>query len=1380
MLFLVADIRETKMRKPALPLLGLKTIFLEGYTMKLNRLISMLIILALLGTALSISTPSATAAGIAVANGSRPSPGVVLNEIQGTTDPAVYLIQLQAPALASYRGGIPGLAATNPDAAGQVKLDPNSAASVAYRNHLASLQSQFIATVEQAVGHAVQVLFQYDAALNGMAVRLTPPEAAQVAKLPGVLRVQRDVLLQLHTDNGPAWIGAPGLWNGSNTGGLPGTKGEGIVIGVIDTGINHDHPSFADPGPVDGYNYPTYGLPSGPGYKGVCNPVNGLPFCNDKLIGVYDFTGTSPMDDNGHGSHTASTTGSNLLNANLIAPTITINRQISGVAPHANIIAYKACQTVEEVPDLSGCLTSATVGAINQATLDGVDVINFSIGGTSSDPWADLNAQAFLGARDAGVFVSVSAGNSGPGAATIGSPADAPWLMAVGASTHDRKFINALVNMAGGETTPPADMEGKSVTSGYGPAAIVYAGDYGFPLCGTGPSGPASNPFPAGTFNGEIVVCDRGTYGRVEKGQNVKAGGAGGMVLANDQANGDSVVADTHVLPTVHITYDDGVTLKAWLASGSGHTATIAGTTLPEDPAFGDIMASFSSRGQNPSVPDVLKPDVTAPGVDIFAAWMSPIPPGADPEFNIISGTSMSSPHAAGAAALIRALHPNWTPAEVQSALMTTAFNALAGGGGGAAVHGVLKEDGVTPADPFDIGGGRVDLTRAARAGLVLDESEPNYSDANPGSGGDPRTLNLASLADDNCVGSCSWTRVVESTLNASMTWHAVTSAPIGMALSVSPSSFTLAPGAPQTINVTADVSSLSEGGWHFAQIFLVPDDSSIPDTHLPVAANTTGGGISVRTLHFHGNLHDGCTGNGATDLEPPPIGCDGPFLREDPVLDTNPAAKFGPVTVFLDCTVDRCLADPNWVWNLDGPTTLEGPMTVEWWESCPECNLALFDDFFIRLWADGALKFETRVRHLISVPGVPVRLQDTVLLTQTITATNTIVLQIDGIFINQDQRIVYYDSTQPCPGATGNAPCDSLVRMPVVGPLNQPPVANDDSATVIRGGSVTVDVLSNDNDPDGDSLTITSHTNGSHGTVSNNGNGTLTYTHDGTTGHSSDSFTYTISDGNGGSDTATVAITVTDPPPPQDGDKTTGGGWLEDNTGTKINFGFEVEEDGALEGDLQLNDKNANVKVHITEITALGGVTGDCASIAAGPNALEFHGTGTFNGNGGASFRVCVQDNGEPGRGNDKLYLECLAGCTYNTDGRTPDDVLDGGNLQVQQGANSPAPTSGARTSAPRAATMILNPVLLTEGLVGQAQLFTVTVYDQYQEKLANATVTLTWRASDGSVQTLTAFTDLAGTAVFSTLNLAQVAEYLAASDSAESNAVEVSPLLN
>jgi hypothetical protein len=232
------------------------------------------------------------------------------------------------------------------------------------------------------------------------------------------------------------------------------------------------------------------------------------------------------------------------------------------------------------------------------------------------------------------------------------------------------------------------------------------------------------------------------------------------------------------------------------------------------------VMASFSSRGPNKPAPDIVKPDVTAPGVDVLAAWNVP---GPDPSYNVISGTSMSSPHAAGAAALVRALHPGWTPAEIQSAITSTAKTS-----------GIRKEDGVTAADPFDMGGGRVDLTQAGLAGLVLDETTAGYQSADPSSGGDPTSLNLATLGNAACAGICTWTRTVRSTLGSDATWSAKVSAPRGVAVTVKPSRFTLAAGGTVTLTITADVRKAEAGRWHFGAIEL--SSRGAPAQHLTMA----------------------------------------------------------------------------------------------------------------------------------------------------------------------------------------------------------------------------------------------------------------------------------------------------------------------------------------------------------------------------------------------------------------------------------------------------------------------------------------------------------------------------------------------------------------
>ncbi len=720
------------------------------------------------------------------------STAVSLSTIHSTAT-AFYIIQLADPPLAAW---LPT------QTSGQLDFQSNTA--VSYQSTLAARQQTILQQMIRTLDRPLTPRFRYTTAYNGMALSLTGAEAAEISGLPGITAVYREQQYELATDAGPRWIGAEAIWDGSGTPDNSPSKGEGIIIGVIDTGINTDHPSFADVG-GDGYNH-TNPLGSGV-YKGLC--VSTPALCNDKLIGLWDFVDNywetdGAEDSEGHGSHTAGTAAGNVTQAAIKTATgYTYQANISGVAPHANLIAYDAC--------LTSCPGTALLAAINQAVTDGVDVINYSISG-SSDPYNDPISQAFLTANEAGIFVAVAAGNNGPTAATLSHIA--PWVTAVAAATHNRSFTNTLTNLTGGASSL-SNITGKSITGSYGPAPIVYAGDYGDALCRT--------DFMPGTWDGEIVVCDRGQNARVQKGIYVLSGGAGGMILANAAEDGTALNNDAHVLPAIHISYNDGVALKQWLANGENHRGKIQGTAVFTN-AAADITASFSSRGPNIMF-DVLKPDLVAPGVDIIAP-LNTTSPVSDAEFGILSGTSMATPHVAGAAALVKAIHPTWTPDEIRSAMMMTSHTG-----------NLKKEDGTTPADVFDVGAGRVDLSTATRAGLVLDESRANYDAANPFSGGDPQTLNLPGLMNSNCFQTCTWTRTVRSTLDVAATWTVTAVSPPGLQFTITPNTFTLTPGQSRTIQIDADVSHYFSGdGWGFAAVQFT-STGQVP-LHMPVAVN--------------------------------------------------------------------------------------------------------------------------------------------------------------------------------------------------------------------------------------------------------------------------------------------------------------------------------------------------------------------------------------------------------------------------------------------------------------------------------------------------------------------------------------------------------------
>ncbi|HWH24543.1 MAG TPA: S8 family serine peptidase, partial [Candidatus Limnocylindria bacterium] len=753
------------------------------------------------------------------------------------------------PALAAYQGGIGNLAATNPEARGEISLRPESDASRAYLAYLRATRASLRSNIEALLGRKLNVSHEYNYALNGFATSLTADEARSVEQLAGVAFVARDETLHTQTDAGPAWMNADDVWDGSAVSGAP-SRGERTVAGVIDTGVRTDHPSFAGVGPVDGHAHQN---PRGRFYGECAATPPPLPGskCNNKLIGLYDFTSSQAgvEDDVGHGTHTASTVAGNVVDATIYAPTTTIGpKRISGVAPHANVISYKACRAAEfttPVINLGACPIHALLAAIDQATADVVDVINFSIGGGAVNPWEDPLGLSFFGARAAGVFVAASAGNAGPNPGTMNRPANSPWLMAVGASTSDRRPTGVV--RATKDNGSPVEYVGMSLTAGVGPLALVDAKALGNELC---------NPFGAsvaGQVAGKVVICTQGVIARVAKSANVLAAGGAGMVLVTQEGGKNSVVSDIHSVPTVHIGEWDGAALRDWLAGAQNPQATIVGVELENDASLADRMAYFSSRGPDSSNLDVIKPDVTAPGVAITAGYHAHAGPANAAAYNMIQGTSMSSPHAAGAAALVRAIHRDWNPDQVKSALMSTAYTVPAGGKETAPV---TKEDHSTRADAFDMGGGRIDIAAAVRAGFTVSESVAGYHLANPTLGGRAHSLNLASLANSSCATTCSWTRTIVSTASRSITYDVSTLSAPGFSISVSPSTFTLdplqgptvVPGLPdpslpgvQQLTITATNTGLGANRWGFGEIRFSPRGAGLPAQHFPVAIRNAG-----------------------------------------------------------------------------------------------------------------------------------------------------------------------------------------------------------------------------------------------------------------------------------------------------------------------------------------------------------------------------------------------------------------------------------------------------------------------------------------------------------------------------------------------------------
>lgn len=659
-------------------------------------------------------------------------------------------------------------------------------------------------TLKDTLSAYGQVTYEYDTVFNGLAIsRVSGANLDAITSITGVTGIYLDQEFELNTDVGPQWIGAPTVWNAL---GGQENAGEGVIVGILDSGIWPENPSFSDPDPNgNAYDEPAQSYTCDLGSVQADGDDLGISFdCNNKIIGAYRFMATfeanrafmadeflTARDNDGHGSHTASTVaGNSNVDVNVLGNNMGL---ISGVAPRAQIIAYKVCGSV---PGTSSCYGSDSVAAVEQAILDGVDVINFSIGG-GTDPYNDIVEQAFSVAYDNGVFVSASAGNSGPGADTVGHRG--PWTMTVAASTHDRGYVANVVLEADGETLT---LDGVTITGGFGPAPVVMAADYGDALC--------LNPFAPGTFNGEIVVCQRGINARVSKSFNAAEGGAGGMILYNPALQ--TLNTDSHWIPSIHIQNDAGAALLAFMAAHDDVMGTLSGGLKAT--VQGDVMASFSSRGGANQTLGISKPDVTAPGVNILAAYSPSVaePIGVPSIHALLSGTSMSSPHTAGAGALLKALHPDWTPGQIKSALMLTAT-----------VDGVVKEDGVTPVDTYDVGSGRIDLNAAGNPGLSISETVDNFYLHEA----DLWNSNYPSLYFPSMPGQMTVQRTLHSELSYDAWWVLSVEAEDGLVVDV-PAVVALRAGRDKTINIHVDASTVPVGEVRTAVVYMTHGDHEL------------------------------------------------------------------------------------------------------------------------------------------------------------------------------------------------------------------------------------------------------------------------------------------------------------------------------------------------------------------------------------------------------------------------------------------------------------------------------------------------------------------------------------------------------------------------
>ncbi|CAL5085972.1 unnamed protein product [Urochloa decumbens] len=589
---------------------------------------------------------------------------------------------------------------------------------IVHANHLAkppqfaSLEHWYHSMVATHSPRAVadnpsRILHTYDTVMHGFAVQLTGDEARSMSGAEGVTGVYEDRVVHHLTTRTPGFLGLDpgfGAWRDTDS-------GDGVIIGIVDSGIWPESPSFSDRGlgPVRS------------SWRGSCVDAGDFnaSLCNNKLvgaktIGMGDDGSASPRDTFGHGTHVASTAaGSEVPDAGFL---MFARGTARGVAPKARIAVYKV--SVMKMAEIAA--------GIDAAVKDGVDIISLSLGDVDPRPfYIDALAIAVFGAERNGVFVALAGGNDGPRASTLIN--SAPWMTTVGAATVDRQFLANLILGDGQVLTGQSFYTSKARQTTMTPLLLSS--------CLGGDLTPEET-------DGKIVVC-MDEAGAPSGGDQVRArdaNGAGpaGIVVVDssgwlqDGTVGLSVAVD-FTGPTIVLSLTEGKKLRAYMVSSPHPGASFSfpcKTVIGENRA--PVVATFSSRGPNPIVPELLKPDVVAPGQNILAAWTGIDSPAdaRNSNYQVASGTSMACPHVAGVAALIKKKHPSWTPAMIRSALITTA-GTLDNTDREILDNAVLHVQGsrATVATPFAAGAGQVRPQLAMDPGLVYDAGARDYVD---------------------------------------------------------------------------------------------------------------------------------------------------------------------------------------------------------------------------------------------------------------------------------------------------------------------------------------------------------------------------------------------------------------------------------------------------------------------------------------------------------------------------------------------------------------------------------------------------------------------------------------------------------------------------
>ena len=651
---------------------------------------------------------------------------------------------------------------------------------------IAQEQEAFL-TQLNGLSRQVVVDYRYNTLINAVVIEIGRDEAESISQLPHVQAVFPDQAVPLQLDSSINLIGTSTVWN--QTGG-ESNAGKDVRIAIIDSGIELNNPMFSG----NGFSYPA-GYP-----KGVCTSQS--RFCNGKIITArwYGINGAvppnannelpTPEDRNGHGSHVSGIATGRRVNANSGDG---VSESVVGVAPAAYLMVYKACWNGP-----AGCPSSALLAALEDALRDGAHVVNASWGqGSNPHPNSSVFTSAIRNLVNAGVTVVAAAGN-GEG---IHCPACVTEVIAVGNTTTGRIHSNRI-DVLGPAPVPPALT---NIPSVLGIPSVLSADQSG--LLRYSGAVAANNvrgcsAWPANSLNGAILLAERGDCTYEVKANHARLAGATAILVYNFQTSGLPQLVDTgnSTIPVLFLTRSDGLNLRDWvLANPTAQLYIESSKNRIEQTNWADYLNETSSIGPSAN-PDTLKPDLVAPGTAILSATDQATP---GPWFAFNTGTSMAAPHVTGSAALLKQLHPTWTPMQIKTALTTTALPNVK-----------LTEDGGL-ASHFAMGSGRLSLARLSLVGATFSHS---------------------SLHQVGCLVNCSWQVTLKNEGAMAATWSATIQADSDIGVTVSPMQLFVPPGGSAEFTVQINTLSMASSGWRFGTLVWNERDGRYSQARIPIS----------------------------------------------------------------------------------------------------------------------------------------------------------------------------------------------------------------------------------------------------------------------------------------------------------------------------------------------------------------------------------------------------------------------------------------------------------------------------------------------------------------------------------------------------------------